>query len=42
MNNLENLRVVLFFVNGANLILVVMTCDKRSTDYFVTWRLLAH
>ena len=34
--------MVSFLVNGANLIIVVMICDKRSTDYFVTWRLLAH
>jgi hypothetical protein len=34
--------MILFLVNGANLIHVLMTCDKRSTPDFVTWRLLAH
>jgi hypothetical protein len=34
--------VILFLVNGANLIHVLMTCDKSSSHDFVTWRLLAH
>jgi hypothetical protein len=42
MDNLENLLCDFNVVNGANLVHVLMTRDKRSADYFVTWRLLAH
>jgi len=27
---------------GAKLLHVLMICDKRSMDHFVTWRLHAH
>jgi hypothetical protein len=31
--------ILFFLVNGVNLIHVLIICNKRSTDHFVTWRL---
>jgi hypothetical protein len=41
MHNLGNFCKV-FLVNASNLKLDLMTCDKRSTDYIITWRVHAH